>query len=116
MNIGPHLPKLLVVSATGRVPTGGWTAIRLSEYVYVREPDDGILGFDMIGDPPFGPALEVVLPAAASSVILAPPWVRGVKVEAVENEVTALLQEGVPVLPDISAYRARAEQQPLAGR
>lgn len=45
-------PPILKIIAEGQTRTGGWTKIRLSQYVYVDFPPDGYWEFDFLGDPP----------------------------------------------------------------
>src|SRR5687768_7526866 len=52
----------LVIATAGKVATSGWTNVRLSPRFYVMPPKDGIWDFDLIGDPPAGIVLNVVLP------------------------------------------------------
>lgn len=68
------------VTVTGSVSTSGWSAIRLSPRFYANPPADGIWDLDLTGDPPFGMALQVVLPVTASTILGAPAWLKGFRV------------------------------------
>lgn len=77
------LPPILMVQAKGRSSTSGWTNGRLSPYIYITPPADGIWDFDFIATAPTGFALQVISPIESELlVITAPPWCRGVRVHA----------------------------------
>ncbi len=82
-------PPLLVVSAQGVVSTAGWKRLTLSPHIHVRPPSDGIQGFDFVGNPPKGPAAQVVKKVRASRRIRAASWVKGVRVVAAQNKKVA---------------------------
>ena len=100
----------VAIHATGDVPTTGWTAIRLSPVFYIVQPADGIWDFNMIGDAPAGPAGDVVLPVAASLMVEAPDWCKGVRVHAANNKLESKLDD-VP----LSAPRPAAHTGARAG-
>lgn len=52
-------PQRGTVTAIGRVPTAGWTGVRLDPRVYIAAPDDDIIDFDLSALPPGGPAAQV---------------------------------------------------------
>lgn len=80
------LPPLLMVHARGTASTSGWTRGRLSPYVYIKPPADGIWDFDFIATAPTGFALQVVTSIESELfVVNAPPWCRGVRVHASTN-------------------------------
>lgn len=74
--------RRIVVNALGSVSTSGWSDIQLSPVFYIDPPADGIWDFDLIGDAPAGPVLDVILPVAASATFPCPDWVKGVRVHA----------------------------------
>lgn len=82
-------PRMLVVVAQGVVPTAGWKSIGLSQHIHVRPPSDGIQGFDFVGNPPKGPAAQVVKKVRASRRIRAASWVKGVRIIAAQNKKVA---------------------------
>jgi hypothetical protein len=82
-------PQVLAVGAQGVVSTAGWKSIGLSQHFYVRPPSDGIQGFDFVGNPPKGPAAQVVKKVRASRRIRAASWVKGVRVVAAQNKKVA---------------------------
>jgi hypothetical protein len=53
-------PPSLVITSTGRTTSSGWSNGRLSRYVYIVPPADGIQEFDFVATPPA--ATNVVLP------------------------------------------------------
>ena len=87
--VSAHLLKLpapfeplISVTATGEVPTTGWTHIRLSPHYYIVPPRDGFWDFDLIGDEPTGIVGQVVLLVVAHAVLPFPNWCTGVRVHA----------------------------------
>ncbi|ARO87885.1 hypothetical protein EBAPG3_008955 [Nitrosospira lacus] len=86
-------PKLQITSA-GNVPTGGWSNPRLSPLVNIQAPPDGIYDFDFAADPPASPATQVISPIHAVYVWDSfPAGVKGVRVNAAQNSVTAWLDD-----------------------
>lgn len=84
----------LIIQVLGTVTSGGWTQGRLSPYIYVRPPADGIWDFSLEGTPPSGPATAVISPITASAVIPNPrEWLKGVRIHASANKVEVLLAE-----------------------
>mgnify|MGYP001809911433 CR=1 FL=1 len=75
------------VSAAGSVNTSGWSGITLAPRYYIQPPADGLWDFDLIGDPPSGPVLQVPVPVAACGIYSMPEWLKGVRVHAVSNSV-----------------------------
>ena len=81
-------PPQLTVQAEGQVSSLGWTAPKLSIYVYVVPPADGIQEFDFMATPPSGvvaPSTEKV--KASYTIRDMPSWVLGVRVHASSNNV-----------------------------
>lgn len=84
------LPPGLIVHATGKVSSSGWSNGRLVPYVYLAPPQDGIWDFDFIATRPERIALTVISPISASEFIEPmPSWCRGVRVRAGSNEMTS---------------------------
>lgn len=84
------LPPGLIVHATGKVSSSGWSNGRLVPYVYLVPPQDGIWDFDFIATRPERIALTVISPISASEFIEPmPSWCRGVRVHAGSNEMTS---------------------------
>ena len=75
-------PPNLVITATGVVPTGGWTEITLLPRETARPPADGIYEFDLLAVRPSGPAIQVLTKVQASYTWKAYPAneVRGIRV------------------------------------
>jgi|GEM_PF-1627690 len=87
--IEKRLPPNLLVSATGEVPTLGWTQPILVRRTYVQPPPDGIWEYDLYAVPPSGPAAQVI-----SQVKATDRWndydessVKGVRVYGEDNGV-----------------------------
>lgn len=60
-------PPTLVVTATGEVPTGGWSNPQLVRRVYVVPPADGIWEYDLTAEPPTGIATQVITKLKATN-------------------------------------------------
>lgn len=86
-------PPQLVVQAVGQVNSSGWTNGRLTPYVYVSPPDDGIQDFDFIATAPDGIVLWVMSPITGIGVIPLPPWAKGVRVHGSSNDVEVMLDD-----------------------
>lgn len=85
----------LVITATGEVPTGGYSSPKLERVTYVKMPDDGIQDFTFVATPPDGPATQVISRVEArtrwSDV---PDWVKGVRIHGVgEGVMVKMLEE-----------------------
>ena len=90
-------PPKLRITATGTVPTGGWSDPRLQPHLHIQPPPDGIHDFDFVADPPTGPAPQVISPIQATYTWEAfPEGVRGVRAHASQNAKTALLDTTRP--------------------
>jgi len=61
-------PPNLVVTASGNVPTGGWTEVQLLRREYEKEPADGIYEYDLLAKPPDGIATQVISKVKATDV------------------------------------------------
>ena len=59
-SIQKSLPPTLVVTATGQVPTLGWTNATLHRRIYIVPPADGIWEYDLHATPPSGGAGQVI--------------------------------------------------------
>ncbi|UOQ50822.1 hypothetical protein [Hymenobacter cellulosivorans] len=86
--IEKKLPPILVIQATGTVPTLGYTNVHLEPYIYITPPADGFYEFTFRATAPDGPAGEVVTTVEATF-----PWedypqatLRGVRIYAEQNE------------------------------
>jgi hypothetical protein len=85
-------PPNLVVAATGRVRTSGWTNARL--VMRGSGPKDGVYEFDFVARPPTGNALQVILPVVATHVIeKVGNDVKGVRVFSETNDVLRRLED-----------------------
>ena len=93
-------PPKLRITASGTVPTGGWSNPELTPFINIQAPSDGIYDFDFRADPPTGLAPEVISSIHADYVWdNFPKKLKGVRVNASQNSQTALL--------DNSAQRGR---------
>lgn len=63
-------PPQLSIQAMGQVNTGGWANIRLEPAPTISPGQ--VLAFNMVGDPPTGPAIQVITPVQASIMLVAP--------------------------------------------
>lgn len=89
-----HPPKLVII-ASGKVPTSGWSHGALVPWIYVTVPQDGIQDLDFVATPPDGISLPVVLGIAAQITVEADIqnyWgpgkpLAGVRIHARDNSV-----------------------------
>lgn len=87
-------PLTLRITATGLVPTSGYSDPELAAWIYVRPPKDGIYSFDLIARAPNGPALQVLLPITAVHHWQPfPKDLKGVRVVSASNEIVAMLNK-----------------------
>ena len=87
-------PPILVVHASGKVSSGGWSHPGLSRVVYITPPADGIQDYNFMATPPANQAIDVMTPIAAEDRWHNPPeWLKGVRVKSATNsmEEAALL-------------------------
>lgn len=84
-----------VITATGKVPTTGWTQPHLQSYIYVQPPPDGIWDFLFLATPPPGLAGDVVLPITATTLFRAGSFkLKGVRVHSASNSITVKISKG----------------------
>lgn len=87
-------PPKLRITASGTVPTGGWSNPKLDPYIYIQAPPDGIYDFNFVADPPEGVATQVISPIEAAFIMEnLTSDVKGVRVHASQNSKTALLDD-----------------------
>jgi hypothetical protein len=85
-------PPQLQISASGTVPTAGWSNPQLEPHIHVQAPPDGIYGFDFAADPPEGVTAQVISPMDVTDVWEnLPEGVKGVRIHASQNSKTALI-------------------------
>lgn len=81
----------LVVTATGEVPTGGYTKTSLQRVVYVTLPKDGIQDYKLMSTPPDGPAIQVISSVTAADTWKdfrkEAPWLKGVRIHGAGDGV-----------------------------
>ncbi len=131
--LAKSLPPKIIVTATGTVPTSGWTKPELSQWFYIRAPDDGIQDFDFVAQAPTGPALERISPIEGVTMLEADPsnyWgsgkpLKGVRIHSQTNSVQELLSpkanfalsDGRPVpWPWSAADQLNIQNTQLVGR
>jgi hypothetical protein len=89
-------PPQLRITASGTVPTAGWTNPQLLPRIYIQAPPDGIYDFDFVANPPKNTAAQVVTPIQATYVWQSlPSGLKGVRIHAATNEQVVLFE--VPV-------------------
>ncbi|SHL37428.1 hypothetical protein SAMN05216428_102186 [Nitrosospira sp. Nsp11] len=87
-------PPKLRITASGTVPTGGWSNPKLDPYIYIQAPPNGIYDFNFVADPPEGVATQVISPIEATfSMENLTSDVKGVRIHASQNSKTALLDD-----------------------
>jgi hypothetical protein len=87
-------PPKLRITASGTVPTGGWSNPKLDPYIYIQAPLDGIYDFNFVADPPEGVATQVISPIEATFIMEnLTSDVKGVRIHASQNSKTALLDD-----------------------
>ena len=85
-------PPIMVVQASGNVPTGGWSNAGLSRAVYITPPADGIQDYEFMATPPSEMATDVISQVKGSDSWDNPPdWVQGVRVKAATNSMEKTL-------------------------
>lgn len=84
-------PPILAVTATGQVPTGGWTGAKLTRRDYEKPPKDGIYEYDLTAVPPDGIATQVLSKVTATDKWKDPPKdMKGIKVYGVGDGVKTI--------------------------
>jgi hypothetical protein len=108
-------PPQIVVLASGRASSSGWTNPTLGAWYYIDAPKDGIQDFDFTADQPTGISLPVLTPMSADAVVTRDPanyWgkgkpLAGVRIHARTNAIEErldgsserfdLMGEGLPM-------------------
>lgn len=108
-------PPQIVVLASGRTSSSGWTNPSLDAWYYIEAPKDGIQDFDFTADEPTGISLPVLTPVSADAVVARDPanyWGKGkplvgVRIHARTNTIEEklgaafepidLMAEGLPL-------------------
>ena len=75
-------PKRVTLTASGRVPTLGWSNARLVPHVYIQAPPDGIWGYEFVADPPTGMAATSIGTVSASIPLADSLGLSGVRIHA----------------------------------
>ncbi|WP_404789131.1 hypothetical protein [Altericista sp. CCNU0014] len=83
-------PAKLKISASGTVPTGGWSHPQLVPFTYIQAPPDGIYDFDFVAEPPDGSATQAITPIAAEFLWEnLPQGLKGIRIHASANSKVA---------------------------
>ncbi|UVK54844.1 hypothetical protein DBIPINDM_001310 [Mesorhizobium sp. AR02] len=85
----PENPPAIAVSASGWVPTSGWSLPDLTPWIYIVPPKDGILDLDFVATQPTGLVLQVFTKIGVTKAFSVPAWVIGVRVHSSTNSVEA---------------------------
>lgn len=88
-------PPNLIVTASGRVPTGGWINVALVRAVYDEPPADGIVDYFLLVTSPEGLATQIITDVSATNKWKAytkhAPWLKGVRVHGGRGSVVKML-------------------------
>ena len=91
-------PPSLVVTATGQVPTGGYSNVKLLRAVYATAPNDGIQDYFLLAERPDGIAAQVVSKVKASDTWKAytkeAPGLKGIRVHGMAGGVVVKMIAG----------------------
>lgn len=116
-------PPDLLVMASGRVTTSGWTNSHLEPFVYIVPPADGVLDCDMAATPPSpgNIVLQVITPVFADLVLtdIENYWgpgqpLKGVRIHSANNTKTALLEEVPEGMPPVRIMSETDAAMPAA--
>ncbi|RVD12033.1 hypothetical protein EN749_29260 [Mesorhizobium sp. M7A.F.Ca.ET.027.02.1.1] len=113
VRLGKSQTTKIIIVASGRVPSGGWTNPALSPWYYVDSPADGIQDIDFCAEEPSGLAIQVFVPIVKEITVecdVVNYWgsgrpLLGVRVHAQTNAVVAEIgntdeKSGVVVFSD----------------
>jgi hypothetical protein len=87
----PENPPAISVSASGWVPTSGWTHPELAPWMYISPPSDGVLDLDFVATAPTGIVLQVFSKIGTVKTFPIPNWVVGVRVHTSTNDMQATI-------------------------
>jgi hypothetical protein len=88
-------PPSLGITAHGKVRTTGWTDGKLSEWIYVKPPADGIYDFTFYATPPTGGSGDAITKIDSDPFYLKeiPEGMKGVRIHAETNEIEVMLDQ-----------------------
>lgn len=86
-------PSQMSIQAIGTVTSSGWYDGILIPWVYVTEPSDEIMDFDFVANLPTGRVLWVMSPIEGMQTIQLEPWIKGIRVHAVNNKIEVKITE-----------------------
>ena len=87
----PEDPPAISVEVKGHTATSGWTHPELGQWMYIKEPADGILDLDFLASPPTGIVLQVLTPISVTQAFPVPGWVKGVRIHSSSNKIVTML-------------------------
>ncbi len=93
-----EVAPLLIVSAEGRVNSGGWSNPELGSWIYIVQPADGIIDLDFYAEPPSSGTIVTAgfVSVRAHLLLPIPLWVSGVRVHASSNAMESKFREAFP--------------------
>ena len=87
-------PPQLNIVAKGNTSSAGWSKAKISPFVYITPPPDGIYDFDFLAVPPSGPSATVITPVkAAYNLNPLPDNLKGVRIHAKQNKQVEMLSK-----------------------
>ena len=86
-------PPMLWIACFGFSSTPNWDKIQLSKYEYIDPPQDGIMEFDLIGNPNGLQDIQMIYPVISEPYLIKdiPNWLRGIKIYSKTNFVVERL-------------------------
>ncbi len=91
-------PPNLVVTATGQVPTGGWSGAKLTRKKYDTPPADGIQDYTLTAVAPTGIVTQALSKVEArdtwSRYTVEAPWLKGVRIHGADKGVVVKMLDG----------------------
>lgn len=86
-NINKKNPPEVVICAIGEVPTSGWTNGKLTPWMYVVPPEDGIQDFSFIANAPLDISLSVITPITGGITWVQSDWMKGIRIHSSTNSI-----------------------------
>lgn len=89
--IGKSMPPALIIVVDGTASSAGWTNFTLSKHIYTHWPEDGVQGYDLVGDEPGDDLvhIEVLTPFQTTHTEPLEDRVKGVRIHAATNMIEA---------------------------
>lgn len=86
-------PPQLVIHAMGTVDSTGWSDGRLLPWMYIQEPDDGIIDLEFVATAPSGFVLWTLSPVEGIGKLTLQPWIQGFRIHTSTNHLVVKLVE-----------------------